>query len=72
MLKVMKILNQKNIKITFPCSFAYKLVDDRFSKLIAVFRGKNAAYKFIEAILKEYEYCKKVTKKTFQQKFNHD
>ena len=36
-----------------PCSFAYKLVcvDDKFSKLIVVFRGENAAFKFIEAIL---------------------
>ena len=48
-----------------PCSFAYKLVcvDDEFTKPIVVFRGENAAYKFIEAILKEYQYCKKVMKK---------
>ena len=47
-----------------PCSFAYKLVcvDDEFTKPIVVFKGENAAYKFIEAILKEY--CKKVMKKT--------
>ena len=47
-----------------PCSFAYKLVcvDDKCSKPIVVYRGKNAAYKFIEAILQEYEYCKKVIK----------
>ena len=50
-----------------PCSFAYKLicVDDEFTKPIVVFRGENAAYKFIEAILKEFEYCKKVMKKHF-------
>ena len=37
-----------------PCSFAYKLVciDDEFTKPIVVFRGENAAYKFIEAIFK--------------------
>ena len=37
------------------CSFAYKLicVDDDFTKPIVVFRGENAAYKFIEAILKK-------------------
>ena len=48
-----------------PCSFAYKIicVDNEFTKPIVVFRGKNAAYKFIEAILKEFEYCKKVMKK---------
>ena len=48
-----------------PCSFAYKLVcvDERFTKLIVVFRGENAAYKFIEAILKDFKYYKKVMKK---------
>ena len=50
-----------------PCSFACKLVcdDDKFAKPIVVFRDKNAAYKLIEAIVKEYEYCKKVIKKAF-------
>ena len=49
-----------------PCSYAYKVVciDDRFSKPIVVFRGENAAYEFIKAILKEYEYCEKVMKNT--------
>ena len=43
-----------------PCSFAYRLVrvDDKFTKPIVVFRGENAAYEFIKAILKEYQYCK--------------
>ena len=52
-----------------PCSFAYKLVcvDDKFSKSIVVFKGKNASYEFIEAILKEYEYRKKVMKKHFNK-----
>ena len=40
---------------------------DEFTKPIVVFRGKNAAYKFIEAILKEFEYCKKVMKKHFNK-----
>ena len=45
--------------------FAYKLVcvNERFSKPIALYRGENSAYKFIEAILEEYEYCRKVMKK---------
>ena len=49
-----------------PCSFACKVVciDDRFTKLIVVYRGENAAYEFIKAILKEYKYCKKVIKNT--------
>ena len=49
-----------------PCSFAYKVVcvDGIFSKWIVVSRGENAADEFIKAILKEYEYWKKVMKKT--------
>ena len=52
-----------------PCSFAYKLVcvDDRFTKPIVVYRGENGAFKFIEAILKEYGYCKRVAKKHFNK-----
>ena len=47
-----------------PCSFAYKLVcvDDKFSKPIVVLK-ENVAFKFIKAIFKEYEYCKKVIEK---------
>ena len=49
------------------CSFSHKLVcvDNKFSKPIVVSRGENADYKFIEAILKEYEYCIKIMKKPF-------
>ena len=45
----------------FPCSFSGKVVciDDKFSKPVVLYRGKNAVNKFIEAILKEYDYCKK-------------
>ena len=43
-------------------SFAYKVVcvDNKFSKDVVLYRGKNAAYKFIEATLEEYKYCRKV------------
>ena len=65
----MKVLTQKNIAITFLVVFAYKLfcVDDKFSKSVVVFRGENAAYEFIKAIFKQYEYCKKVMKKHFNK-----
>ena len=55
-----------------PCSFAYKVVyiDDRFTKPIVVYRGENAAYEFIKAILKEYKYCRKVMNKPFNNKFS--
>ena len=50
-----------------PCCFAYKVVsvDDKVNKPIVLYRGKNAVNKFIEAIRKEYEYCKKLIKKHF-------
>ena len=65
MLKVTKVFTRKKYHDHVPCSFAYKLVcvNDKFSKPIFVYRGKNSAYKFIEAILREYEFCKKVMKK---------
>ena len=52
-----------------PCSFAYKLVcvDDKFSKDVVLYRGKNAVYEFIQCIFKEYEYCKRVMKKHFNK-----
>ena len=55
----------KKYRYHIPCSFAYKLVCvvDKFSKSIAVFRGKNTANEFIKAIPKEYQDCKKVMKK---------
>ena len=57
-MKAMKVHTQKNIKTTF---LAYKTVcvDDRFSKRNVIYRGENAAYEFIKAILKEYKYYKK-------------
>ena len=36
-------------------------------KGVVVFRGVNAAYELIKAILKEYWYCKKVMKKHFSK-----
>ena len=52
-----------------PCSYALKVVyiDDRFSKSIVVFRGKNSAYEFIKTILEEHTYCKKIMKKHFNK-----
>ena len=52
-----------------PCSFAYKVVsvDDRFTKRIFVYRGENAAYELIKAILTEDKYCKKVINKHFNK-----
>ena len=75
-LKRVKSSDKNNVSYTekyqdhIPCSFACKVVcaDNKFSKDVVLYRGKNAAYKFIEAILIEYKYYRKVIKKTFQQK----
>ena len=52
-----------------PCSFAHKVVcfDDKFSKDIVMYRGKNAVFKFIQCIFKEYDYCRSVMKKYFNK-----
>ena len=57
----MKVITQKKYQDHVPCSIANKVVwiDDKFTKSNVVFRGENAAYDFIKAILKEYKYCKK-------------
>ena len=54
-----------------PCSFNYKdiCVDGRFRKPVVLFRGENAVYRFIETILGEYDNCKKVIKKHFNNNF---
>ena len=50
-----------------PSSFAYKVVciDNKFSKNVVHYRGKNAVCKFIEAIISEYNYCRKIIIKKF-------
>ena len=48
-----------------PCSFSYKLVCVESSKKTFVYRGGNVAYRFVETISKEYEYCKKINEKVF-------
>ena len=52
-----------------PCSFAYKIVciGDKFTKPTIIYRGENAAYEFIKAILEEYKYCKKIINKHFNK-----
>ena len=52
-----------------PCNFAYKTVciDNRFTKPTIIYRGGNAAYEFIKAILEEYKYCKKIIGKYFNK-----
>ena len=35
--------------------------------LVILHKGKNAVYRFIEAILKKRDYCKKIIKKHFNK-----
>ena len=50
-----------------PCSFTYKVVcvDNKYSKDVVLYRGKDAVFKFIKCIFKEYGYCRRVMKKNF-------
>ena len=61
----MEVLTQKKYQDHVSCSLAYKPIgfDYEFTKSIVLFRGEKAAYKFIEAILKESEYCKQKKKR---------
>ena len=61
--------NNASYQDPIPCSFTYKDVcfDNIFSKKVVLHRAENAAYRFIEAILKEYDYCKKLIKKHFNK-----
>ena len=51
------------------CRFAYKVVciDNELSKIVVLYRGKNAVYRFIEGILKQYDYCKRLIKRHFDK-----
>ena len=52
-----------------PCSFAYKLVciNDKLSKDVVLYRGKNEVFKFIQNIFNEYSYCKLIIKNHFNK-----
>ena len=54
-----------------PCGFGYKVVcvDDRFTKDIVIYRGKDCVDKFVDAILSEYEYCKGFMRDHFNKNF---
>ena len=50
------------------CGYGYKVIccyDDRYTKPVQIYRGEKAVYKFMEAMLEEVKYCKKMIKKEF-------
>ena len=52
------------------CGYGYKVVchyDSKLSKTTNVYRGEGAVYKFMEKMLEEVEYCKKMVKKHFNR-----
>ena len=52
------------------CGYGYKVVccyDDKYNKPIQLYRGENAVYKFMENMLNEVKWCKKVMKKHFNK-----
>ena len=52
------------------CRYGYKLVccyDDKYTKLVQIYRGENAVYKFMENMLEEVNWCKSKMKKHFNK-----
>ena len=52
------------------CGYGYKVVccyDDKYTKPVQIYRGKKAVSKFMEAMLNEVKYCKKMIKKEFNK-----
>ena len=52
------------------CGYGYKVVchyDSKLSKRSKIYRGKGAVYKFMENMLEEVEYCKKMVKRHFNK-----
>ena len=52
------------------CGYGYKVVchyDWKLSKRSKIYRGKGAEYKFMENMLEEVEYCKKMVKRHFNK-----
>ena len=50
------------------CGYGYKVVccyNDKYSKPVQIYRGEEAVYKFMEAMLEEVKYCKNIIKKEF-------
>ena len=52
------------------CGYGYKVVccyDDKYTKPIRMYRGEHAVNGFMEKMLEEVDYCKKIMKKEFNK-----
>ena len=47
--------DRDHILSRFACKAVY--IDDKFSKPVVLYRDENAACKFLDTILEEYDYC---------------
>ena len=55
------------------CGFGYKVVccyDDKYTQPLKIYRGEKAVYTFLEYMLDEVKYCKRIIKKEFNKPFN--
>ena len=72
--QVCRLNNKKSYieayQIRKDCGYGYKVVccyEDKYSKPIQMYRGKNTVYKFVDRMLHKVEYCKGVLKKKFNK-----
>ena len=52
------------------CGFGYKVVccyDNKYSQPLKIYRGEKAVYTFLEYMLDEVKYCKKIVKQQFNK-----
>ena len=52
------------------CVYGYKVIccyDNKYTKPALIYRGENAVYKFMEKMLEEVQWCRKMTKKHFNK-----
>ena len=52
------------------CGFGYKVFccyDDKYSQPLKIYRGEKAVYTFLEYMLDEVKYCKKIVKQQFNK-----
>ena len=55
------------------CGFGYKVVccyDDKYTQPMKIYRGEKAVYTFLEYMLDEVKYCKRIIKKEFNKTLN--